>query len=247
MAFCTHCGQPVGAEDVFCGQCGVRLIKADTKTNNEPRSAEKLTDPAKVTATTSETKKTNLDTSRVHATTPSPPAPAPGQVPPAAESASTPALSPPVPPRQVKQAAAGRPPPRHPGRTKLSFLSILLALAWLVYSSGLAGALAGSYPVNVERFIFEADWTSVGLMIGLPLGISILQPVLDVILLPIQPIRFRIPRFLLVGMGLCAPFATSWWLYNVMGYSNYEFLHMTLIAGTLISYVLLRTPARYSA
>ena len=76
------------------------------------------------------------------------------------------------------------------------------------------GVLAGSYIFYPEQMMRQADWMSFGLMIGLPLGINILRPVLDVIITPLQPIKFRIPAKMLVGMGLIAPFAVSWLLYN---------------------------------
>lgn len=247
MAFCTHCGHPVGSDDSFCSGCGTRLAKPDTKTDNEPPVSEQSFGQGIPTPPPSENKKQEPEEPLAYVATPPPPSPAPTKTPVRQASPTQQAPPQPVQSRTVKQEAVRRPPPRHPGRTKLSFLTIVLAVAWLVYSSGLAGALAGSYPMDIDHFVSQADWISFGLMIGLPLGISILQPVLDVILVPIQWIRFRIPRFFLVGMGLVAPFATAWWLYNVVGYRNYEFLHMTLIFGTVASYVLLRTPARYSA
>jgi hypothetical protein len=58
-----------------------------------------------------------------------------------------------------------------------------------------------------------------------------------------------VPRFVLVGAGLAAPFAVSYAIYVVGEYcpipylfANYPYLRVSVIFSTLISYVILRTP-----
>ncbi len=173
-----------------------------------------------------------------------------------AEPRREPEVSPPPPQSRPPVPPAPSPPPEQPlapikpkARKSggLTFFGVLIALGWLFYSSGMMGVLAGVYPLYPDQMIQQADWISFGLMIGLPLGIAMFRPVLDIVLIPLQPIRFRIPGKMLVGMGLVAPFAVAWVLYDAWGFRNYEFLHVSLIFGTLISYAILRTPARYSA
>lgn len=132
------------------------------------------------------------------------------------------------------------------GKGGLGFFGVVVAFGWLFYSSGLLGVFAGAYRFDIDRVIGQADWISFGLMIGLPLGISMFRPILDVIITPLQFIKFRIPPRVLIGAGLLAPFAVSWVLYSVWGFRNYQFLHYSLVFGTLITYAILRTPRRYS-
>lgn len=237
MPFCTSCGQPVQTDDVFCSQCGSK---------QEHRAPTTVQAPPPSAVPTVEGDGKGPLTQQPQQAMPQRPAPQPQPQP----------QSQPQPqPRPVQQhdtTPRGAPPKarrRNPVKTRrggLTFFGVLLALAWLAYSSGFMGALAGSYQMDINAFISRADWVSFGLMLGVPLAISRLRGVLDFVLLPLQPIRFLIPPRMLVGMGLIAPFAMAWWLYNVAGYDEYPFLHMCLIFGPLISYAILRTPERYS-
>ena len=226
MPFCRSCGASVLEEDVFCGKCGARLKPTAELDGGD---TEPLAAPLEPTP-------------RPKAVPPPPP-----QVSPSPPSPPLPPLaSPPPQPSQPEQPRA-QANPRARGRGGLTFFGVIVAVGWLFYSSGMMGVLAGAYYFDPNLLVQQADWISFGLMIGLPLGISLLRPALDILLIPLQPVRFRIPGKMLVGMGLVAPFAVSWVLYDAWGFRNYEFLHYSLIFGTLISYAILRTPARYSA
>ena len=127
----------------------------------------------------------------------------------------------------------------------LSFMHILLALFWLVYSSGLLNLLVQSYPINsrtVERAIGQADWISAGIIVGLPLAISMLRPILAIILTPLELVKSLLPGRFVFIVGLLSPFAVSWLLYEVGGYSNYPLIHYSLFFGMLITYAILRVP-----
>lgn len=131
----------------------------------------------------------------------------------------------------------------------LSFWSILIGVGWLLYSSGLLGVVAGQYYFDsstFERAIGNADWISFGLIIGVPIAIRLLRPVLDILLVPLQAVKFLLPGPVIVGIGLIAPFAVAWLLYDVWGLRNYPFLHASLVFGPLITYAILRTPRRFS-
>lgn len=130
-----------------------------------------------------------------------------------------------------------------------SLWTVLIALGWLFYSSGLLGVAAGQYYFDsntLERAIGNADWISFGLIIGMPVAIRLFRPVLDILLIPLQVVKSLLPGRVIVGIGLVAPFAVAWLLYDVWELRNYPFLHASLILGTLITYAIWRTPRRFS-
>ena len=231
MPFCSACGAKVLEGDAFCSNCGAKL-------RNTPPSDIEESAPDAVSATE--------EAAEPQAERQAAPAPQQKHAAPRRPLPDQPRRTQPPHPkkRPPPQRAAAR---RAGGKGGLTFFGFLLAMGWLVYSSGMLGALAGAYPFNPDQMMQRADWTSFALMIALPIGISVLRPTLDLILWPLQPIRFLFPAKLLVTVGLLSPFAVSWLLYTVWGLRNYEFLHFSLIWGTLISYAILRTPARYSA
>lgn len=215
MHYCSSCGNKVGDQDRFCGNCGAKLQTPETETDISEAQPQKSS------------RKTKSKSPRKKA--PKPPQPS--------VSHTTAA------PHHAGSAATVR----QGGKGGLSFFGVLIAIGWLFYSSGLLGVAAGAYYFNLDQAIAQADWISFALMIGLPLGISAFRPILDIIITPLQFIKVLIPVRILVGMGLLAPFAVSWLLYTVWGFRNYQFLHYSLVFGTLITYAILRTPQRYSS
>ncbi|MBK1720280.1 hypothetical protein [Thiocystis violacea] len=107
---------------------------------------------------------------------------------------------------------------------------ILSGCLWFLYSS-IRGVREG------------VDLTTLMLMPALPVAITLLRPYLDKLLAPVQGFRRRIPKLVLVGMAVVAPFASAFVLY-ALNYRQYELMHTNLILGTLLSYALLRNPAR---
>lgn len=86
------------------------------------------------------------------------------------------------------------------------------------------------------------DWLSCILMIAIPLMLVWLRVDLDKMILPLQPAKKRVPRIVLIGIGIVIPFLTAWILYNIFNISQYPLMQANLVAGTLAAYVVTRTP-----
>ena len=218
MHYCSSCGNKVSDQDRFCGSCGAKLQSTETEAEISDVQTQQS---ARKTKAKPRRKKARQPSSR------------------SVKSA----------PQRVNEPAQAGPvaTSRQGGKGGLGFFGVLIAIGWLFYSSGLLGVAAGAYYFNLDQAIAQADWISFALMIGLPLGIGAFRPILDIVITPLQFIKVLIPVRILVGMGLLAPFAVSWLLYNVWGFRNYEFLHYSLVFGTLITYAILRTPQRFSS
>lgn len=79
------------------------------------------------------------------------------------------------------------------------------------------------------------------LMVGMPIGFVMLRRPIDALLMPIQEARRKIPRPVLLVVGLALPYAVAYFLYG-RGFGNYPLMHYTLVIGTLLSYAVLRNP-----
>jgi hypothetical protein len=86
------------------------------------------------------------------------------------------------------------------------------------------------------------DVISAVLMIAMPVALVMLRPNIDEILLPLQPNRSKIPRALLIGIGIASPFLTAWILYNLIHISQYPLMQANIVVGTLVSYIIVRDP-----
>lgn len=89
------------------------------------------------------------------------------------------------------------------------------------------------------------------LTLGIPVFLVTFRKETDALLRPFQPLRQPVPRVLLVGAGLAVPFVISTILY-VFGmfmppilrgfFIQYPYVRVSIVLGTLVSYVILRTP-----
>lgn len=87
------------------------------------------------------------------------------------------------------------------------------------------------------------DFLTLGLMAGIPLGLALFRREVDWLLIPLQPLRRMIPRFLLLGIALATPYALAFVLYPIINKENgYEVMHWNVALGILIPYILMRTP-----
>lgn len=77
-------------------------------------------------------------------------------------------------------------------------------------------------------------------MVALPLALILLRPLTDRLLIKLQPFVVRIPRMVLLGMGLAVPFLVASQLYG--RYTQFDYMFKTLVISTLLSYVIFRTP-----
>ncbi len=108
---------------------------------------------------------------------------------------------------------------------------------------GVLGAFIWTLYAGVRASYEGRDWLTPILMILIPAVLVIFREPIDRFLLPIQPVRRRIPRLILFGAGIAAPFVVSWWLYQRWYWMvEYRYLHWSLVLGTFTSYVITRTP-----
>ena len=105
----------------------------------------------------------------------------------------------------------------------------VLAAAWFVYA-GIRGASEGY------------DLLTPLIFVGLPVALVLFRREFDDLLLPLQPARQRVPRLLLLGMGIAVPFLTALILYNVLSVDNYPLVQWNLLIGPLVSYALMHDP-----
>ncbi len=82
------------------------------------------------------------------------------------------------------------------------------------------------------------------LMLMLPVCIVFFRKPLDTLLLPLDPIRSKIPKVVLICVGLAVPFLVSHILYNWFNMMMYPFLRAAVVIGPRVSYAIIRTPAR---
>ena len=87
------------------------------------------------------------------------------------------------------------------------------------------------------------DWTSALLMMALPIGLRLFQRPIDRALAPLQPMREKLPRLVLVALGLAAPYIIAFILYRILRVSQYPYMRWTIFLGVLTAHAILRTPA----
>lgn len=104
---------------------------------------------------------------------------------------------------------------------------------------GIAGAVAWFVYGGIGEGI---DVISTGLMLVIPVFLVWFRADIDLALMPLQPTRKKVPRLLLVGIGIASPFLTAWILYNIFGINQYMLMYTNLIVGTLAAYAITRTP-----
>jgi hypothetical protein len=103
------------------------------------------------------------------------------------------------------------------------------AIVWLVYSG---------LPKSSEGF----DWISAILMVGIPYVLVTYRAQIDNYLIPLQPHRKRIPRLVLLGLGIAVPFLTAFILFHLFAVMNYPLMYWNMLIGTATSYALMREP-----
>lgn len=106
---------------------------------------------------------------------------------------------------------------------------ITAAVIWFIY-----GGIRG----QSEGF----DFISPVLMIGIPVFLVMYRPQIDDILIPLLPHRRKVPKLLLIGLGIAVPFLTAWMLYNIFIIRNYPLMHYNMLIGTFAAYAITREP-----
>ncbi len=116
---------------------------------------------------------------------------------------------------------------------------------WFDLLSILAGVVAAvlwSIYMSIRASSEGIDFITPLLLIGIPVVLALYRGRIDDMLLPLQPWRKRLPRPVLLGLGIMTPFLTAFVLFNVFGISNFALLHWNLIIGILLSYAIVREP-----
>ncbi|MDG6256953.1 MAG: hypothetical protein QCH35_05065 [Methanomicrobiaceae archaeon] len=108
--------------------------------------------------------------------------------------------------------------------------------------AGVVTAVLWSLYMSVRASSEGFDFMTPLLLIGIPVVLALYRGRIDEMLLPLQPLRKRLPRLVLLGLGIAMPFLTAFILFNVFGVSNYALLHWNLIIGILLSYAVVREP-----
>jgi hypothetical protein len=131
------------------------------------------------------------------------------------------------------QPAAGLATPRKGSQIFWDVLSVLgsagMAGAWYWYSS-------------LDKSLNKPDTKTCITMVLLPVLLIVLRGKIDKLLAPLQQFRQKIPPMVLVGIGVAIPFLVVNFLYS-KGISNYPLMFRTYVISTLLSHVVLRTPA----
>jgi len=84
------------------------------------------------------------------------------------------------------------------------------------------------------------DFITPVIMLMLPIGFMLLRRPIDRLLALLGPLQ-RIPASLRLGIGLAIPFLTAFILYH-NGYREYPLLRANVLLGTVLSYLVMRTP-----
>lgn len=81
-------------------------------------------------------------------------------------------------------------------------------------------------------------------ILGFTAAVVFLRKPLDWLLAPLQAIKQRIPRLVLIGVALALPYFLAH-LFYIQGTSQYPLMHQTIVWGTILPYVLIRIPQNW--
>ncbi|UCF37616.1 MAG: hypothetical protein JSU96_01745 [Acidobacteriota bacterium] len=113
-------------------------------------------------------------------------------------------------------------------------------IVWDIITLGGCGAMAAVWYWYSGMAETAPDTKTCVTMVALPFALMVLRPWTDRLLLKLQPHITKIPRMVLLGLGLAIPFLVANQLYG--RYTEFEYLFRTIVISTLLTYVLFRTP-----
>ena len=115
---------------------------------------------------------------------------------------------------------------------------------WDIVSVAGSSAMAGAWywyssldPYN------KPDYKTCAAMVLLPILLIVFREKIDGWLQPLQPLRAKMPRMVMLGVGAATPLLISNFLY-ASGSANYPYMLKTYLISTIVSYVILRQPPR---
>ena len=88
----------------------------------------------------------------------------------------------------------------------------------------------------------KPDYITSLVMLLVPVLLAVLRKPIDRLLAPLIPLRQKMPRLLIVGVGVAAPYLMASFLYNNAGISNYPLIRWSVFLGPLLSYLIIRSP-----
>jgi len=115
---------------------------------------------------------------------------------------------------------------------------------WDILSVAGSSAMAGAWYwySSLDPYV-KPDYKTCAAMVLLPILLIVFREKIDSWLQPLQPLRAKMPRMVLVGVGAATPLLVSNFLY-ASGSSNYPYMLKTYLISTIVSYVILRQPPR---
>jgi len=125
-----------------------------------------------------------------------------------------------------------------PSGKKIGMLALVIAGGWFI-STTLRWVMTKSTLFNMREGL---DIMTPLAMILIPMLLVFFRRETDSFLRPLQVVLRVIPRILLTLIALAVPFFLGYWLYEVVGFSQYSLLRWNVILGVLVSYALLRVP-----
>ena len=112
----------------------------------------------------------------------------------------------------------------------------------LAVLGGIVGAVLYLIYSSIRGSIEGYDLLTPLIMVAIPLALVFYRGRIDRWLLPVQPIRRKIPKLVLIGAGLATPYAVASFLYSIVGLDEYWYMRCTIVLSTMIGYMLTRTP-----
>lgn len=109
-----------------------------------------------------------------------------------------------------------------------------------ILGGGVGGGLWYWYS-SLDKYV-KPDYITSLIMLAVPIVLVIFRKPIDRILAKLIPMRRQIPRLLIVGIGVAAPYLTAIFLYDSVGLREYPFIRWTAFLGPLLSYLIIRTP-----
>lgn len=133
--------------------------------------------------------------------------------------------------------------PRNPAGDALSAITNFLRSLSRWDAAALLGGGLGSALWYGWSAMDVKDTVTPRYILLIPVFIIVFRKPLDALLRPLQAVKQHIPRLVLVGAGLAAPYFLAQYFYR-HGVSNFPLAQKSIIWGTMLSYVIMRIPTR---
>lgn len=115
---------------------------------------------------------------------------------------------------------------------------------WWSIISILGGGVGGTlwYWYSTLDKNAKPDLHTAVIMLLVPVVLAVFRRPVDRLLAPLVPLRQKLPRLLIVGIGIAVPYFVAVFLYDNMQLREYRYIRWTVFLGPLLSYLVIRTP-----